>query len=51
MKRLGLFVGLALAMVLPMSCDAQQAGSMELVFTWPEGAPDLTTVENYHCSP
>ena len=47
MKRLGLCIGLILAMVLPMSCEAQQAGSMELVFTWPEGAPDFSVRDLY----
>ena len=47
MKRLGLCIGLILAMVLPVSCEAQQAGSMELVFTWPEGAPDFSARDLY----
>ena len=47
MTRFGLCIGLALAMVLQMSCDAQQAGSMALVFAWPDGAPDFDTTDLY----
>ena len=41
MRRWLLFAWLLSGIWLAASCEASEAGSLELVFLWPDGAPDF----------
>ena len=47
MRRLGLGLCLVMATWLAYGCETQKAGTMELVFSWPDDAPDLSSSTLY----